>query len=242
MIRWLVQSTADDPRMECGTPPPHLLSEAESNRFWALPNEKRRRDWLLGRWTGKRLAAAHLRQAIGESFPLYQVSIENDPSRAPYVLLASGDSGVRLPISLSISHSNGRALCALVDAEHGEVGADIEQVESRTPGFVEEYFNPEEAQAVSRAAKDRQAWLATAIWSAKEAVLKALHVGLSVETHSVTCLPHSNGLVRSGWTAFTVTANWQRLDLPRAELFGWQRSMDGFALSLALSRRVVEHG
>jgi phosphopantetheinyl transferase (holo-ACP synthase) len=141
-------------------------------------------------------------------------------------------SGMRLPISLSISHSSEMALCALyavggrwhaAAAAGGrrqvaggtlpqrqvagaswqdqaistgfptgglvQVGVDIEGVEARSDSFVQAYFAADEMHWIGQALDDEQALMATITWSAKEAVLKALQLGLTVDTRRVVCLP-----------------------------------------------------
>lgn len=54
-----------------------LLTPAEQAVFEGLKSDKRRRDWLLGRWTGKRLvqALAEGYFCIGHGVPLDAVEI-----------------------------------------------------------------------------------------------------------------------------------------------------------------------
>jgi 4'-phosphopantetheinyl transferase len=133
-------------------------------------------------------------------------------------------SGMRLPISLSISHSSEIALCALyavggrwqVVAQHPgghspewaggrwqdqaistgfpagglvQVGVDVEGIAPRADSFMQAYFAADEMHWIGQALGGEQALLATVTWSAKEAVLKALQLGLTVDTHRVICLP-----------------------------------------------------
>jgi 4'-phosphopantetheinyl transferase len=150
-----------------------------------------------------------------------------------------------LPITLSISHSGDRAFCAAVgmlssgEITGGMLGADIERIETRSPGFVEAYFTETESALLERAPARSRDILVTATWSAKEAALKALHLGLTVDTRSATCLIEpvlEDGLP---WTPFQIQWDVRRLnsiaqlsgDIPH--LLGWWRIMDGFVLTLA---------
>ncbi len=124
-IDWLVQEIADYPRIAEGAAPPGLLSKSETARLETLTVNKRRRDWLLGRLTAKQLLQTVLQDATGQSVQLDQIVIENDAEGAPFALLTAE----RLGYSLSISHSNGAAFCAV----HREctVGVDMERIETR---------------------------------------------------------------------------------------------------------------
>lgn len=289
MIHWLLQRDADE------MPAAGWLSAAEQARLALFRSQKRQQEWLLGRWTAKRLVQRYLEQETGLPPPLDALVIVRDPGGAPTALFDSaatpmdlpaaarwisgasllGDaerkpegepivaSGMRLPVSLSISHSHGTALCALHSALRDPwqeecvstdfpgggvtmIGADIELVEARSPAFLQAYLAPEEQAWLQRSPTDEQMALATTIWSAKEAVLKALWIGLTVDTRRVVCLPASaysenhvdwlavqvhcdstlppEALHRAGWPAEAI-GPWQ--------LRGWWRRQDRFTLTLA---------
>jgi 4'-phosphopantetheinyl transferase EntD len=196
-------------------------------------------------------------------------------------------SGMRLPISLSISHSSEMALCALYAvggrwqvaggksqvAGGGsqvagaswqdqaistgfpagglvQVGVDIEGVEARSDSFVQAYFAADEVHWIGQGLDDEQALMATITWSAKEAVLKALQLGLTVDTRRVICLP-ATGMELSagseiGWNEVYVQCDPALLPealrragrLPRDnnldwQLRGWWRRTGHFVLTLA---------
>jgi hypothetical protein len=65
MIHWLVQTTKEIPEFKRGCSLSGLLSAREQERLAALKTEKRRHDWLLGRWTSKLLVQAVIRQDDG---------------------------------------------------------------------------------------------------------------------------------------------------------------------------------
>lgn len=194
-----------------------LLGETERRRCAGLKSPKRRRDWLLGRWAAKTL----LRQVLGE-LP----SVLNDKDGVPYV--------VGYPdLHISISHSGDFALCALtVD---GAVGADLEQIAPRSAAFVADYFTPPEIAFMAQAPDT----LPTLLWSAKEAALKALHVGLSVDTRAVEIQAAQPALKLScayGMAQQTpVTArDFTAACGGRGQLAGWWQIIDDYALTLAL--------
>jgi 4'-phosphopantetheinyl transferase len=209
MIRWLIQTTVNHPDLSAGRPPAELLTAAELGQVHGYLSPRRRRDWLLGRWTAKRLVQMHI--AAKDCFcpALNSFTIEYEPSGAPYIAsqypaLRGAPNEGRIPLALSISHNNGYAFCALAANETGQVriGADIELVEPRPDGFTQEFFTCAEQARINSAPSVLSAMLTTATWSAKESVLKAAHLGLSADPRSVECLLHPT-LPRS-WTRLNV--------------------------------------
>jgi 4'-phosphopantetheinyl transferase len=208
MIRWLVQTAPDCPDAARGEAPPGLLSPAEAAHLARLTYPKRRQEWLLGRWTAKRLLAAYLDEQ-GSAPPFAQITVGNDPTGAPYALIESGRAAGRIPVSLTISHSRGVAFCALA-AQAGtatrlpRVGGDIELIEPREPSFVRDYFAPDEQAAVTAAPSVWRDGMATVIWSVKEAALKALQLGLSVDPRLATVcgrdMAERRTADQSGWS------------------------------------------
>lgn len=226
MIRWLIQSVADNPDLTAGRPPVGLLTPAELEQFSGFLNPQRRRDWLLGRWTAKRLVQTHIAATDGFHSALDTFAIEQEPNGAPYVKEVSsslGESGEplpnppqvgegfsfphfangRMPIALSISHSHGYAFCALCAAgtTNTRLGVDIELVEARPENFVQEFFTAREQVNTGAGRLDL---LTTVTWSGKEAVLKAAHLGLRIDPRRVQCLPRP-GCPRH-WTRLSVEA------------------------------------
>ncbi|MBK8027575.1 MAG: 4'-phosphopantetheinyl transferase superfamily protein [Chloroflexi bacterium] len=218
-----------------GLPTPAMLSAlapSEQDRYAALKTDKRRQDWLLGRWTAKRLVG-HLWQA------------ETGQQRPPETILVATEPGgaVALPDfpdwRLSISHSAGHAFCAVFRGS--TVGADIERIAPRAPVFAADYFTTEECALVARIGDNLTDRLTTAIWSGKEAALKALRIGLTVDTRSVVCLgtPPEEG----AWSPFSIrldTTALKTISVPQLQelpqLQGWWRILDGFVLSLAAEK------
>ncbi len=238
-IHWSLLASLPVP--PAGTP--GWLGPAERQRLAALRIPKRRADWLLGRLAAKTLVARLLSDLVRMELPLDAFDIVAEVSGAPVVRLADGG---KLPVGVSISHSEGMAFSAAW-AETGDglsAGADLERIAPREAGFVRDFFRPHEIDAWGALSPggDRDIF-ATAVWSAKEAVLKALRVGLAVDTLSVgiilseseaTGLP---GLPRpdgGGWKGFEalVSPGVPGGDRPLA---GFWREDAGFVLTLAIS-------
>jgi 4'-phosphopantetheinyl transferase len=222
-----------------------FLSPAERETLATLRFPKRRREWLLGRWTAKQL----LRRARPEyaALSLDAITVGNDSDGAPYL---SVDGEGRLSLSLSISHRGDRSFCALLSPPPSReaaskaltravVGADLERAEPRDPAFVIVFFTAAEAERVWRCPQERRDTLVTVLWSAKEAVLKVLRLGLTVDTRRVEIL-HVAGLEPPsdvapsppwprGWSRVEV-----RCTLPgTAPLCAWWRPEGHYVLTLA---------
>ena len=321
MIHWLLQSLDDCPEILRGDLTPTWLSAAERARTFKA--EKRRRDWLLGRWTAKNLVQRYLAQTTGETPALDAIFIGADPDGAPYA-----SCGGRLPVSVSISHSHGTAFCGLVetfstqrrrDAEAQEdrpsplatspsLGCDLELIEPREGNFLDNFFTAAEVAAVrevrertvheahrmnsapatesalkrtgtadptglsrfvmpdadfnrredgavdptglsrfpvSDADFNRRALgnagalapadiLTTAIWSGKEAVLKALREGLRIDTRRITCQFDAFTAPPQDWTPFAVIADEGLAVQFPGSWSGWWRAEDRFVLTMAV--------
>jgi 4'-phosphopantetheinyl transferase len=170
-IYWLEQTASDLPFHN------EWLSSNEILRLNAMRFPKRRADWRLGRWTAKNAVASYFRQS-NQTVPLTQIEIRSAPSGAPQVFFDDHPAD----ITISLSHRDGMAACSLV---RGDIllGCDLEIVEPHSNAFLIDYFTDEEQALFARA--DNTNLLSSLLWSAKESALKALHVGLRLDTRSV---------------------------------------------------------
>ena len=212
-IYWLVQDLADVPESD------EWLSDSERSFLAGLRFPKRRRDWRLGRWT--------IKQAICKYLP------NGNPSLSSLEIRAASDgapeafqNGAAANISISISHSNGRSLCAA--GLHGfSIGCDLELLEERAESLVRDYFAPEEIFFCNQTIKREKAIAINLIWSAKESALKVLREGLRRDTRSVQIKPDFPGR-ENAWNSWTgQCAETSRI------FHGWWRTSDGFVLTLA---------
>lgn len=218
MVSWLVQAKWE-------MAPAGFLSPSEQAIWEGLRSPKRQQDWLLGRWTAKRL----IQKMDGGGLPLTAIVIENDGDGVPAVTLSG--------YSLSISHCDGHAFCAAAARPDIAIGADMEKIEPRLPTFAGDYFTPDELRQLNEVTRPV---LETAIWSAKEAVLKALHLGLSVDTRAVSCL-FPAGVSRPGhWQPFTIHYHPQRLPPKNwPVLSGRWQIMGQYILTLAIEQNLL---
>ena len=172
-VYWLEQTEADVPVEN------QWLSASEILSLGRLRFAKRRNDWQLGRWTAKRALAACL-NLPSDPLALSNIEIRAAASGAPEALLFNQIA----PVSISLSHRAGIALC-VVALPGPDIGCDLELVEPRSHSFIADYLTVHEQALVQRTLEEEQSLLVTLLWSAKESALKALHVGLRLDT---TCM------------------------------------------------------
>jgi len=139
------------------------LSPAETLRYSAFRMEKRRSEWLAGRMAAKLLLAA---QAENKGLSSFEITTDR---------LGRPSCGTTL---LSISHSGGWALAALKPEGSDFLGADLEKIEERHPAWFRDYFHPAELPLPDPSE-------ATRIWTIKEALLKALGLGLTTDPMNI---------------------------------------------------------
>ena len=228
MIRWLVQSATEYSDLARGIAPPGLLRPAEQHRLAELKLSKRRSEWLIGRWTAKHLLQACLEHDLNLRLPLDAIGIYNDARGAPVAMVDCGNRIAEWAISISHSHGCGFS-AALQDGAIG-LGADIEHIEQREWRFVEDYFTSDEIDRVHVAPIAQRETLITAIWSAKEAALKALRLGLTIDTRRVHCAIDPRCDSAHDWLEFSITFTPGCVETLR----GWWRTWGEHVLTVAV--------
>jgi 4'-phosphopantetheinyl transferase len=191
-VYWLEQTEADVPAEN------DWLSADEAICLNGLRFAKRRADWRLGRWTAKCALSAYLTvPACLESFR--DIEIRPAPDGAPEAFV----NGHAAPVTISLSHSSGIAICAV--AESGVyIGCDLELVERHSHAFIADYFTAKEQARVARESAADRNRLVTLLWSAKESALKALRAGLRLDTRSVIVDPFVPSFDVNGWSPLSV--------------------------------------
>ncbi|MBK8437214.1 MAG: 4'-phosphopantetheinyl transferase superfamily protein [Austwickia sp.] len=210
--------------------PPGLdwISPRERARVDRLTFTKRRTEYLLRRYAGKRGVAATLGLDVDPQ-RLSRIELLNRPSGAPYVVV-DGREG---DLDVSLTDRAGSAVCLTGPGgalASGTVGADLEIVEKRSEYFVNDYFTlPEQAYIhAQRDAAGQDGWDASAnlLWSAKEAGLKVLRVGLKADTRILTV--HVSHEVRAdGWAPMEIEV------IDGSTFTGWWRRDGIFLLTIA---------
>jgi 4'-phosphopantetheinyl transferase len=197
------------------------LRPAEQATLLRLRVPNRRQDFRLGRLAAKR-AMAHLDGCQGA---LAERRFEVRPASGG-VPLAFCDEAP-LGVTLSISHSDGWASAA-VHRGTGSLGCDLERIEVRSSAFLEDYLTPSERAFVAKGIESERPLRATLVWSAKEAVMKALGEGLRLAPASVEVLPSFHPVSEAGWRSFSVLA-----PPTAADLQGFWRVVGELVLTVA---------
>lgn len=127
---------------------------------------RRQRDRIAGRIAAKR--ALHTLTGV-------------DPLTIDIPRAESGEPVARVPghpaVTVSLSHTDGDGIA--LAARSGRVGLDRERIEARPDSFLQMWFSEQErALAVDAVTQNL-------IWSAKEAVLKALGTGMAIAPRHV---------------------------------------------------------
>lgn len=212
-----------------------ILTPAERAKYTSFRFDARRNAWLAGRFTAKSLVA----KVYGGRFALNQIEIRNNELGAPRAFHADQP----IPGGLSISHSGDWSAAAYTPAGF-QVGIDIEHVTQRSAEFIKDYFTVKESLLIfSRNGNTiHPKWEqdahspeenATLIWSAKEALLKAMGIGLRMDTRQVEVLSIADAGQNDA-------GGWRRLDLSCSMVSltidaYWQK-VDGYMLTLAVLR------
>jgi 4'-phosphopantetheinyl transferase len=227
MIYWLLEHNpgGDAAALEdnAGT----FLSASERLVLCRLKIKKRRADWLGGRFTAKRAVQRFLAREFCRTVELRYIEILAGGDGAPRVNLLHWDGPAVPNMILSISHSRSTCFCALVIGENFVVGADIEYVEARSWRLAEDFFTSEEQAQIQKANDDQRDVLVTAVWSAKEAVLKACRVGLRADTRRISC---QLGMPSENWQPFSLHPSPDPL---AKHTTGWWLVKGPFVLTLA---------
>ena len=169
-----------------------FLSPTEAEHYGQLRFAARRQSYLLGRLAGKLLL---LQQPEFASLQPWDISITNDPLGMPIALLR----GRAIVGSLSLSHSGDLGVSAYTSTPSFTLGVDAEILAPRSATLVQDFFTPREARFIETLPAAMQSEWANRLWSAKEAVLKALGLGLRVDTCQVEILPVNLPLSEEGW-------------------------------------------
>jgi 4'-phosphopantetheinyl transferase len=231
------------------------LTLAERSRLAGLGVAKRRADFLLGRLTAKVVVAAALgERAAGRWLPEV-IELPAEPGGAPFARLAPEAEpvagfapGQRLPVSVTISHTEGNALCAAAYTGPGApqrmLGIDLGRIEPRSPALQATFFTEEERRWVGAAPPGQADLRANLIWCAKESALKVLGLGLTVDTLGITCLPEEAPADPDEWPLRPAEGTWRRFTAACAPelaaggltLRGAWRIFGGFVGALAMGR------
>lgn len=197
-LYWLEQKIHEVPAYD------EWLSVRERERMTTMKIPKRKDEYRLGRWCAKRALSTFLGDfgdqldipysgsvplnshglsvstAAAMSAQFGEMEVLPAEDGAPEVWLDSQ----KAPLSISISHSNGVAMCLLCTGQV-EMGCDVESVVERSAAFLKDYFTEAEFNRMQEFQDQEREVVMNLIWSAKESALKALREGLRIDTRKV---------------------------------------------------------
>lgn len=231
MVYWLLQSQDAHPSIPRGQAPGELLTPDERHELAQYTSLARRRDWLLGRWTAKHLLQQIAAQQNGCDIPLPAIGIRPAADGAPVTDFRQPLNGK--PFSISLSHSDGYALCAALPGRDVPLGVDLEWIVPHDTGFAESYLSPEENKLVDPRLRRLYHLHLNAIWSAKEATLKALRPRARIDLRRLHCLIQPIFVEPQTWIPFQIRFPEELAAQHVAEhLAGWWQTLGGFVLTI----------
>lgn len=176
----------------------------ELERYKNFLVAKRRKEWLLGRLTSKELVQDFLLEKYDKKVAFEHISIQNAPCGQPYFEIV-GSPELNSSSMLSISHSKDLSFCAIASVSDNEaIGVDLEYISPRSESFIETFFTEMERETLLKFKDNHYDKAVTMIWSIKEAVLKALSIGLCVDTRKINV---SLSDISSSWVEQKVEAD-----------------------------------
>lgn len=143
-----------------------VLHPNEAAYFHRLPSERRRSGFLLGRYAAKAALAAHWR---GAEFA--KINIAFGVFKNPVVCFPAEESW-----AVSITHTDALAGALAFPAVH-PMALDVETVDSERARTMASQCLPAERSEIARLGLD-DATACTVLWTAKEAVSKAIGTGM----------------------------------------------------------------
>lgn len=203
---------ADFPRLEQGRA--HILHTSEQAVFADLPAEKRRRSYLLGRHAAKSALAPLLRHPPAPAIEIRRGAFDQPVVHYP----------AQQPVEVSISHSETMA-CAVAYPAGFPMALDVEEIDGERAKTMKTLISAEELdQAIALTGSETAS--CALVWTAKEALSKALKCGMTVPFELLTV----DRLVRE---AAAVTGCY--VNFGQYKFHSWVRP--GFVLSLVLPLR-----
>ena len=152
-----------------GLDPARYLAPQELEKYRFFKYEKRRIEWLGGRLAAKKAAMDHLNMPITEG-TMYDWPVFADENGRPFFKSTADPE-----ISLSISHSHGLASAMVVTGP--ACGLDVQKISGATVRVKEKFCHKGEEKKLTSFISTNQeqpATTLTLLWSAKEALRKAL--------------------------------------------------------------------
>lgn len=160
------------------------LSAEEIEICLALRIPKRQSEWLAGRIAAKELIRERYRLTGPDALRVIEIrNLHEGPERGRPFYRINGTCG---PYSLSISHSGHIAMAGLAHRAGDRLGMDVEAVERRGASFESIALSQDELRQLAGWCGASRWRVTTRMWVLKEALLKALGVGLRVPLTQLT--------------------------------------------------------
>lgn len=166
----------------------HLVLSRNERVFWQnmKGNNKRHRDWLIGRVAAKDAVRLLIKKRDGIDVCPADIEIGVDEYGRPIVESIQSGRIQTLP-SLSIAHTTdiAIAIAGKIRDNGCAVGVDVELLRRLEKGFNQVAFTPAETTLLSKIQKpENEEWIIR-FWCAKEAMGKALGRGLAGRPHDL---------------------------------------------------------
>ncbi len=159
---------------------PHPGHEATA---WEWLSEDERRRWRVFEYPGPRRRFALCRAALRA---MLCKRMRCDNGDLAFELMERGKprallAGVPAPVNFNVSHSGGHGLIAINPS--GRVGVDVEERREREDlaGLIEIAMGPQERTELSSLPEERRLHTFYDLWTAKEALVKALGSGHHID-------------------------------------------------------------
>ena len=145
-----------------------------------LPAEEREAERALARKVGR----GAVRCVLGPTARSWHIRICKDELGKPFVI-ARWKKTTSREIPLSLSHAFPYALAVAAPTQAFRVGADVEQVRVFSDEVSAAFLTDQEASLLASCSEIERSVELTLCWSLKEAVLKALGVGLRMHPRNI---------------------------------------------------------
>jgi len=211
MIYWTFSSFTNSPPLKTAQTLERFFSIHEIEEYKKFKIPKRQMEWLASRMLVKRL----IRQltAADPHLSLRSIEVQKEDTGVPYVVI----EGLGRVGWLSLSHSHEGVLTAFSQADEARFGVDLEFVEPRSLKLFSDYFTAAEIAWLSTLNENEKDFCSNLVWSSKEAFLKAIEKGLSLDTRKINIHPCDVSSLSKGWTIINFevdgmnTGEWQLL-------------------------------
>lgn len=166
------------------------LTDGERETLAGLQAQRRREEWLLGRWLAKKLILDQARVTPITPAPLGECDVEifslDGLGRRTRPRIMIG--GLAQSWSLSIAHSEDLVLVALSTHPRVSVGVDVVAVQSWTNSSLEMWFTTAERRWIETGAARP-----STLWAIKEASYKAVNQGEPFVPRKIEVRPEPDG-------------------------------------------------